>query len=298
MLFRSTWLYDAAGNTQVQHVWHDGTTWHVDQVTDHTRRIDLAVSTIDLPLSRAQVVCGPTGNTLIVYRCNYDGRRGTVRAIDVTPGAVRAEFPIARLDLHEWEQSFDAGAQRDRGELHMLLVPLTGNGPARSGVGADCWTTQFAAVLTVDLTAAEALRAEAVRLPSLRVVAGQAGPPVGFTVTATTPTDLGHGAVMVPEDAGRVFFARALTRPRGLAADVTTTVQIRSQREFPAWTQRFFGSATVIGTTAGYRATPWVPVVGFGLTPDDRGWVQLFAHRSGSTSGQVTIATLEVAVLD
>src|SRR5665647_1795806 len=293
-----TWLFDGAGKTQIQHVWHDGAAWHVDQVTNLTMAVNLAVSTISLALSRAQVVCTPTGETLIVYRCNYDGRKGTVRAIDVTPGTPQVEFPIAHLDLYEWEPCLDSRALRERGELHMLLVPLTANGAGVSGLGTDCWSTQLAGVLSIDLSQIGLVRAGAVVLPALRRVSGVSGPPVGFTVSATVSTDIQLGAVMVPEGSGQVYFARHMVRFKGLAADVVVTAQIRTQRELPTLVNRVLGTSSTTGTAAAFKETPWLPLTEFGLTPDARGWVQLYAYKAGTTNGQVNIATLEVAVLD
>lgn len=126
-------MYDAAGNTQYFHTWHDGTTWHHDQVTDFTTRVEtLAVFTLNLTTARPQIICTDNGRTYVLGMTQGDGWGGSAIIVDVTPGSGNPIAKLFDMNLQRWEPAYDQRALKERGELNILVTPYLSPAPANS----------------------------------------------------------------------------------------------------------------------------------------------------------------------
>lgn len=290
-----TWLYDGAGKTQLRHVWHDGAAWHNDQVTQLTQRIDLNVLTFQPSLSRAALVCPAQGGTFVVYRASFDGKAGSVRAIDVTPGRVTTEFKLLELETYDWEPTFDTQAARERNELVMLVIPLAGNYTSTTSApwnGVDSWSNQVALHTVIDLEQIDAFKAGTVQLPRLAQHFARTGPNAGVTITATTPTDFGFG-VGVIDAPDALLFARLAVRATGTSGNAY--VQLRRALEPPVLTTTLAPTLT-LATANGYASSPWVPIPEFNVS-GGRGFIGAYAYKDAAANANVSAVTLEVARL-
>lgn len=294
----TTWLYDSSGNTQIRHVWHDGTTWHNDQVTDLTVPVDLNVSVFQPALSRSQVVCPAQGGTYVIYRCAYNGKGNVLRMIDVTPERPRLEFPICNIDLGDWEPTIDTQALKTRNELSMLLIPLAANWQNTTTVpwnNIDNWNNQIVLHTTIDLHQIDAFRAGTVRLPAYEIIADRGGPTSGTTITATTTADFGAGPIAHASLDDETILVRHVTR-LSAAASTTTTVQVRANRESPTVSTLNLATATSSTTGTSYVNTHWILAPNFS-TAGQRGFLVLYAYKTGSGAATVSATKLEVARL-
>lgn len=290
------WL-TASAKTQLHHVYWTGDEWVVRPITQLSQAINLNVSTIVPTLSRAAVACDPYGGTHIIWRCNYDGRSGTTRATDVTPEREIVEYKLTDLEMYEWEPCLDSRALKERGEIQMLVGACTANGLDYDHT-TEGWTSQWVGVLSVDLSRIGYVSSGSVRLPKTRIMRSQNGPAAGSTITATSLTDFGAGPIIVPDEAGRTFLARFSARVANSAASTETTVQIREQRELPTADSGYLGKMAHNATTAKVKDHPYVPLSRFGSAEGQRGWLVLYALKSGAGNGVVSIVNLELATID
>lgn len=294
----TTWLYDSAGNTQIQHVWHDGAQWHNDQVTDLTVPIDLNVSVFQPSLSRSQVVCPAQGGTYVIYRCAYNGKGNVLRMIDVTPERPRLEFPICNIDLADWEPTIDTTALKRRNELSMLLIPLAANWQNTTTVpwnNMDNWNNQAVLHTTIDLYQIDAFRSGTVRLPAVETVADRGGPNTGVTITATTIADFTHGPITHASWDDETIFVRYVARVTA-GASTTTTLQVRANREAPTGSTLNIATAAATNLTNTYLTTAWVLAPNF-ASRGDRGFLVLYAFKTGTGTSNVATAKLEIGRL-
>lgn len=113
-------------------VYHDGVSWHVDQITD--RGLDFSVSgfgSLSLPCSRPKIVVDSTGaldRAVMLYR--DEERSGVVTAMicdDLSQGVWRPRN-LTGFTVDKWEPNFDTEAWKNLGELH-LYVQRVGQGP-------------------------------------------------------------------------------------------------------------------------------------------------------------------------
>lgn len=296
----ATWLFDGSGNTQIVHVYYDGNAWQQETVTAFTEAVDMDVSTLSPSLSRTATVCDNLGRTFIIFRCNHDGRRGSVRALNVTPGTALSEFKIADLDLYEWEPAIDSRAASERNELVMMLAPCTANGLSADETHlAENWTRQWIGVLTVDLAQSNVVSSGAANVPGVKLVSTQNGPPVGITVTATSPTDTTHGPLLAPERRGSLILCRLHARLQVDTSGCRVDALVKERRENPnatEYTVRLNGYAVSPPVIV---ETPWVPLRVLGdLNPDAKGWLQLAAQKANTGTGTISIASIQLAYID
>jgi hypothetical protein len=127
-----SFLYDGNSATQWNHIYHDGTSWHVVVATAFTFHEDLTAAWVDPILARPQVACDSAGNTFLYGRTNKDGRRGHWIILDVTPGKASPlpELVLDGTDTHYAEVACDYRALKTRNELHMVLAPAPPVNPA------------------------------------------------------------------------------------------------------------------------------------------------------------------------
>jgi hypothetical protein len=78
----------------------DGTTWQHELVTKLTHRMETVnQGLITVAVARPSVVAAQDGRVYVIYRTLHDNRRGTVRCVDVTPGATdRRDFSVCNID--------------------------------------------------------------------------------------------------------------------------------------------------------------------------------------------------------
>ncbi len=139
-----TW-YDSNGKSQYYHVHHDGSTWHTDQVSVFTDRVEtLSVSTLNLIVARPQIVCTSTGGVYVLGRAKST-LNNRPHIIDVTkPG--NPISPLFDMDLSVWEAAYDLRSLRRSDTLRMLVTDL--ESPASTGHG---YTDQWGGILSIDL---------------------------------------------------------------------------------------------------------------------------------------------------
>lgn len=111
---------DGGGVYQIHHLYHDGSAWHDDEVTDFA----------GTGQGRPMVVCFSTGTVWIVYHHLDTG----IHAIDVTTPASPVDSVLYATSLLEWEPSYDTWALIDRDELHLWGLKERGAG-AQGGDG-------------------------------------------------------------------------------------------------------------------------------------------------------------------
>lgn len=190
--------HDTNRNQQIHHLWHDGTAWHVDTISNFRQSYtNNGGSAGDfIPYPRPAVVCDNRGKTYIVAAWRNERLPGAVWAWDVSPGVTDfSPFPILNIpDLGEI--TFDTLALRDHNVLRFLVLfgnkrwmnpgdggrngLLTTNATMETGdtispaagysaTVADPWG--IAGVCTIDLAQMEKFRNREVVLPHIEVVA-------------------------------------------------------------------------------------------------------------------------------
>lgn len=284
---KAAWFNDVNGRSQIHHVWHDGSTWHNDRVSNFTAVINLSVGSLAAPLSRPGVVCAPDGRVFLMYRMHTDGLRGTMRLVDVTPPAYGlsnlGDFAISQIDYWYAEPTPIISG----GKL-LYLAALTA--PDTVAVNSDLPSTNlyratFATLSVVDLKQIETVAAGA-GIPRVQTIAS------GSSSTVTDLPSLSFGPVVqVP---GR-------RKDRLLVARMSGAVQVKS------------GTSTIqlVGKPAGGYSTvlgefdlavgrdrffsPWLPL---NLSAGDwsqGGQVTLRGVSAGTT--RVLSASIEVGIV-
>lgn len=290
---------DGSGNTQIYHTYKDATGWHSVPVTSFNSQIDLSGTYVPFPMSRPALVCY-RNRTYIIYRANRQGRSGTVRMIDVTPGSPVVDFPICRIDAVEWEPTFDSRAVRDRGELHMVLIPHLHDGPNSAYWETNTgWDVQPAFVLSLDLNQVRMLTRQQARLPGLRVISVQNGPGAGVTYTNTGVADAALGPVPTgAANRGRVLMARLSARIRVITGCPTFSVQIHEQTDTPTGASRNTGTITTTSTTPLIHTSMWCPLTLHSGIDTASGWVAAYEWAANSTGGKIDMISLELAEIE
>ncbi|QCB93288.1 BNR repeat-containing protein [Cellulomonas shaoxiangyii] len=273
--------YDANGYTQIHHVWLDDTGWHSEQVTDLTYRLEMTGSTVQGTLGNTSVVTTASGRTYLIWRYRREGRRGSLRMIDLTPGddLYGTDFAIAELELGDARPSFDTQALYERDELRILLCPGKSNGQAEEFLDDRLWYHVWGAVLVIDLSRIGLLEQGAARLPRMTTIASRGGFATE-NITATTPTTIGQdqSLPLIPtmlDSQVRMLLVRAFvrySRPGGTVA----TIGLRQVNETTGETIDRDLTAASSGTTMRPRYGPWRPVEVYDdNTPEAVGYIQL-----------------------
>lgn len=210
--------------TNIYHLYHNGTSWVDEVVTNLSKPLSGNLSNHTAELSRPSIFTYKN-RVFIIYRVNYDGKKGTLRMIEVTPGsrestsAAYKDFPILELDLGIWEPSFDTQALYQRGELHMLIVPSTKDiSEVNTNLSQlDNWDKQFGAVLSIDLEQIDKLIRREVQLPHLRITHTTTGEKQSMSESGTVA--LNNGNIII-NNGKNMLFAKLSVRGRG---DINTT---------------------------------------------------------------------------
>ncbi|MCL8026304.1 BNR repeat-containing protein [Nocardioides bruguierae] len=288
------WLFDGNGNTQYNHVYHDGTSWHVDVVSDFNTRIALDVSTIARTISRGALIASPSGHVLLVYRANTNGLRGSLRVKDITPASYGlpdlGDFALLSIDSWYSDPAVSIG---DDGTV---LILTTTTGPAtvdhEDQPTKGLWETQLGVITMIQPEALTSL-AGAARTPVLASV-GSANLTTAEAVTSYGPTTLENvPPVSVPPRHGDRLLVARLRGSASSSGGDTGTVSLVSQP--------YHGNGTVLATTSvaptpGTREgffTPWAPLDLFFGDWHNGGTI---IARAATEAGTLTIEDLTIEV--
>lgn len=145
-------LYDGSSFTQVQHIWHNGSTWVNDTVTSWSYHHDLTVGVVDAVVARPQVFCPNDGTTWLLLRHNVN-KAGRYYAVDVTPGrSTGADKVIWRSPTYYHEATIDDRALVERDEVHMFMTPSAPVDGANTDMTAVNWQSVNGWVATVKVS--------------------------------------------------------------------------------------------------------------------------------------------------
>jgi hypothetical protein len=288
----SNLYYDGSSVWQYMHVWHDGTGWHNE----------LATSFVTPPafLPRPAVVCPANGRTYLIGHNFYDGWRGTLRMIDVTPGGTRSDFAIYDGDLRSSEVTFDSRALRDDNDLHMLITPASDTSPALLPEywADDNWSTQYGAVLTIDLDQISLLQSGVAQRAKIRSVGTVAAVPDQTAITATAvavvPTSLGVNTT--PDMRKKTAVARLIVKAVVGATGTTLTVQTRTLQQDGGGGLVYGSTLTFTSASATTKATPWIPLPKGPINGYDA-QLQVFAYKTGASTATIYSASIEYGYL-
>ena len=297
--------YDANGKTQIAHVWYDGTAWQHELVTKYlTRRMEtVGQGLITVEISRPTIVASQDGRVYVIYRTLFDDRRGTVRAVDVTPGTTdRRDFSICNIDLWEWEPTFDTQAAKNRNELHMIIHPALNNGSVSVGFNwGNAWRRQYGAVLTIDMAQMAAIRGGTVRLPSMRTLSVMSPLLNNPVFTNTADADVALGSLLtptyLPTQKGKVLFARWRARANTVTASgATGRFRLKLTDGVNTVTA---GDLVWTSSASKLYETPWLPFPEFPQTPSPSiSWVTIQGSTTDAAGTRFTIAAMELAYID
>lgn len=189
--------HDTLQHQQIHHVWHDGTNWHTDRITNFQQAYQNngGGGGDFLPYPRPAVVCDNAGKTYIVAAWQNERLADKLWCWDVSPGSTDYN-PFPLLDLPDLgEITYDSLALRDHNVLRFLVMTGTkrwlnpgdsnGVGPNTvMGTGDHIWPIDnfpavrsgmasaqgIAGVATIDLDQMPAFRARMVQLPHIKTV--------------------------------------------------------------------------------------------------------------------------------
>lgn len=296
---------DGSGNTQFHHIWidTDGTTVHDDTITNFAHAYDSeggVGGVIGMDYARPVVISTANGRTYCISRSQYDGLRGKVFAIDITPGVTSWPLiPIMQLDLHDWEPIIDVQALNDRDELHMICVPMKISGSASLAefYDASLWKKQLGFVASYDLSRFAEVMSGKARLPRIQSIRQSSGPAATISTTATgSSVDLATGisVPVTPQDTrGRLLVGRMSVRGNinaGTTAAALTTALTGTNNDL-VYTSKVTGptgnSITVAYVVSGNSTTLLVTVTGSAIS------VRVATDGSGnptSTAAQIAAA--------
>lgn len=303
--------WDGSNNTQLHHIWRDtGGTWHNDTITKWTRQYDplgtsFANGAVTSDIARPAVICPADGQTYILYRNQWEGKRGTVRAINCTPG--RTDFPdfaLMELDLHDWEPIYDCRALYERNELHMLAIPCKSAPPTvltnNEYFDPTQWTTQLGIVVSYDLTRMLDIASGKVRLPRVKLLGSAAISPAPTAPTTTSAADVdlavGTNVIVTPQETrNAILVGRMLARANVSVGSGTFTLHLHEHDD----TANTDSTLTALPYGAGnvVQMTPWVPLIRLPGTSVDLGWLSTYGLVTGGATGRITMLRNELGAI-
>lgn len=119
----SIMLHDGSDNTQLNHVWHDGTDWNIEAITDLVGKTDLTGGTFAVEIAHGTVICPAHGGTAIVYRSDWEPTNG-LYVTDVTVAGSPSKRLLLGYDLDRYDVTMDEGASRFHDRLTIMTVAL------------------------------------------------------------------------------------------------------------------------------------------------------------------------------
>jgi len=296
-------LYDSEGNTQIYHVWHDGSLWHNDKVTNFNFKYNTNVNILDYTISRPSVFTTRNNKVYIMYRCNVNGKRGSLRVIDVTPGNFYYdEFDLCKIDLHDYEPTFDTQALYEKNELHLLISPMKGNGEySKEWLHVDNWDSQFIAVISYDLNQMDAIQRQEIKLPEIRKLETFSGIVSGnIQLSERLMSDLDIAGLIINKmyaGTNYVLFSKIKVRANLLEGTGATDLQvaIKEQVDSDPAIQLRYGSIHAYDSKNRQYESAWHPLLNL---PDDNGGFISASAKLDAGNARLTLLELELGILD
>lgn len=256
-------LYAADGTTHLYHIWHNGTAWITEDITpDWTLRVEtIAQTTLNLKVSRPQIICTAAGKTYVIVRTIGEGLNGRPLLIDVSPGASRRPAFLFDHDLAGWEPAFDATALRERDELHGLLTSIDQNADSKKG-----WIAQAGWVFVAPCSYLPDIAAGTARIGGIRKVAEFPAPveiaAVG-SVTEGNIVNFGIPQVDVQKiyGQGAKLFARLSFRATFNSGTTSAKVYLRETPSAGSLPTADICTIDMVNSSlAGVVSSPWEPL--------------------------------------
>lgn len=258
-------LYDASGFSQLHHIWHNGTVWQDQTVTEWSQRIEtVGQTTLDLRVARPHLFCTEAGRTYMLARTSAEGLANAPLLIDVTPGANHDPIKLADMNLYGWEPAIDSRALRERGELNMLITSIDENADSKRN-----WEAQWGGILTIKLDQIGTIQSGASKVPGITKIADYSIPVEIAAVGGVTDADVSAllGSALI--HMGRVhgpgtrFFTRISGRFSFNTGTTSATVYLRETPTAGAQPTNDVNKIVLANSTfVGVFSTPWEPLPG------------------------------------
>lgn len=256
-------LYDSNGFTQLHHLWHDGTVWHDEQVTQWSERIEtVGQTTLDLRVARPHLFCTDAGRTYMLGRTAAEGYANKVLLIDVTPGGNHDPVVITDMNLYGWEPAIDSRALQERGELNMLITNIDENADSKRN-----WEAQWGGILTIKLPQISTVQSGASKVPTIKKVSEYSIlpeiPAVGGVTDADVSATLGAAMIAVNRayGPGVRFFSRLSGRFMFNTGTTTATIYLRETPTGGSLPSNDINKIVLANNSfVGTFSTPWEPL--------------------------------------
>ncbi|WP_224236800.1 hypothetical protein, partial [Klebsiella grimontii] len=119
--------YDDNGNTQIVHVWWDGSAWKSEVVTDFDFRMNLSSNLVMNDITRPVIGATPSGRVYIIYHTTYNGLSGAIMAIDVTDEGNPQSMVVAAFDIGTQSMGFNVAHMLKTGDFMALMAKGVAN---------------------------------------------------------------------------------------------------------------------------------------------------------------------------
>lgn len=285
---------DTNAYTNIYHLYHNGSEWIEEKITNFKKSFGSNLANHTQELSRPSIITYKN-RVFIIYRVNYDGKKGTLRMIEVTNTTYK-DFPILNLDLGVWEPSFDTEALYKRGELHMLVVPSTKdiNEVDTDLSQLDNWDEQFGGVLSINLKQIDKLIRREVQIPHLRVVLTTTGEKQSISTTGTIALNNGN---LISQYGENRLFAKVSIRGRGDVNTTKMTTRLKTTNFDPVIFTIF--NSLVFSASSENKSTPFrpLPLKKESVIIESEALIERTDDGSGNISANVDSVTVQVAEL-
>lgn len=286
-------MFDAGGFTNVYHLWWTGSAWTGEFVTFGTVRMSLASGIVASDIARPSIAA-TRENVFVFWRTRYDGKRDTIRAVDVSVPGAPFEFSIANWDIGWAELILKNTDYQTTGILKFLVTPQPAGGSA--GSPALQWQSQWGAILKLDLTRLRLLGSTQAGRPGSVVVGTYALP--GATVVSTTNIDA-PGMPAIAYDStrtGRISLVHITGRFNQINATGTGTWSI-TQRDNNGGNAKRRGELTHAGVNGNVFTGFKVPAVVDPSTMASGGWLAVQASTPDAGGTRATVLAVEIREL-
>ena len=140
--------YDDNGNTQIVHVWWDGSAWKSEVVTDFDFRMNLSSNLVMNDITRPVIGATPSGRVYIIYHTTYNGLSGAIMAIDVTDEGNPQSMVVAGFDIGTQSMGFNVAHMLKTGDFMALMAKGVANS---SSQGYGTFSAQPVMIATVPM---------------------------------------------------------------------------------------------------------------------------------------------------
>jgi hypothetical protein len=159
-------MYDKNGYTQYYHIWYDGTEWHNDKITNWDYRMEFSGGFTKGEICRPSIAISKENRIFVIYR-NSNLSQNTLRMMEILQDRV-IDFDVVKLDLQNYEYTFDYKTLKDNDKLISIVSNAIAGDWITNSSKKEWWTTQYTALLTIDLTQIDYLISGAYQLPTMQ----------------------------------------------------------------------------------------------------------------------------------